>query len=200
MDTTTLTDNKKLLAIHLVIQIIIKPSNKYYRNAITKIQRFWRKRSGYYGYKPMAECKIVNIFNKNNRFNLPPRLKRSMNCCSGRCLSQQQKKRYKLIIDAHTLFEKDIAKIFKNRTNQLCNKIPHPVMCVCNNYENFHTLEGLWRHKNYDHLILTHTPETRRKLSRFNRNKIYQILAQDKINWVTRNQIINFLKFKNIIS
>ena len=55
---TTLTDSEKLLVIHLVIQTYIKPSNKYFRNAITKIQRFWRKRSGYYGYTPLTEFRI----------------------------------------------------------------------------------------------------------------------------------------------
>ena len=48
MNPQTLSDHQKLLAIHIVIQTFIKPSNDYYRNAVTKIQRFWRKRSGYY--------------------------------------------------------------------------------------------------------------------------------------------------------
>ena len=45
MNSQTLSDDQKLLAIHIVIQVFIKPSNDYYRNAVTKIQRFWRRRS-----------------------------------------------------------------------------------------------------------------------------------------------------------
>ena len=45
MNPQTLSDDQKLLAIHIVIQVFIKPSNDYYRNAVTKIQRFWRKRN-----------------------------------------------------------------------------------------------------------------------------------------------------------
>jgi len=52
---TTLSDNQKLLALTLVIETIIKPSNQYYNQAITKIQRFWRRRSGYYGFTPLSE-------------------------------------------------------------------------------------------------------------------------------------------------
>ena len=55
---TTLSDNQKLLALTLVIETIIKPSNKYYTQAITKIQRFWRRRSGYYGFRPLSERTI----------------------------------------------------------------------------------------------------------------------------------------------
>ena len=51
---TTLSDHQKLLALTLVIETIIKPSNKYYTQAITKIQRFWRRRSGYYGFTPLS--------------------------------------------------------------------------------------------------------------------------------------------------
>ena len=202
---TTLTDSEKLLVIHLVIQTYIKPSNKYYRNAITKIQRFWRKRSGYYGYTPMTEFKIKNYSGEQYLSELgygisPPRLKRSINCCRGGCLSHQQKKRYSILMKAHKLFKKDISKILKNYEDPLIYKIPHPLDCVCNNYENLYTLEELWRLKNYDHFQLELTPKTRYKLSRLNRNKIYLILAQDKINWVTRNIMINFLKSKNIIT
>ena len=203
---TTLTDSEKLLVIHLVIQTYIKPSNKYFRNAITKIQRFWRKRSGYYGYTPLTEFKIRNYSGEEFLSELgygitsPPRLKRSINCCNGKCLSHQQKKRCNILIKAHKLFEKDITKILRNYNDPLIYKIPHPLNCVCNNYENSYTLEELWRLKNYDHFRLELTPKIRYKLSRLNRNRIYLTLAQDKISWVTRNTIINFLKSKNIIS
>ena len=104
METLTLSEDQKLLAIHLVIQIFIKPSNEYYRNAVTRIQRFWRKRSGYYGFKPLAECKITNTFCDRYPSYIPPRLKRSMACCSGDFLSQQQRKRNKVIQAVHDIF------------------------------------------------------------------------------------------------
>ena len=58
MNPQTLSDDQKLLAIHIVIQVFIKPSNDYYRNAVTKIQRFWRRRNGYYGFKPLLNVKL----------------------------------------------------------------------------------------------------------------------------------------------
>ena len=200
METLTLSEDQKLLAIHLVIQIFIKPSNEYYRNAVTRIQRFWRKRSGYYGFKPLAECKITNTFCDRYPSYIPPRLKRSMACCSGDCLSQQQRKRNKVIQAVHDIFSEDIHEIHRNYHNPLSYKIPYPVDCICNNYENFKTLQELWTLKNCDHLRLKYGPESRRQISRFGRNRIYLILAQDKISWFTRNTIINFLKSKNIIS
>ena len=197
---TTLTDSEKLLVIHLVIQTYIKPSNKYYRNAITKIQRFWRRRNGYYGFKHLAECKITNTFiNRFPSYGIP-RLKRSLGCCSGDCLSHQQRKRNRVIQAMHNIFSEDIHEIHRAYHNPLRYKIPYPANCICNNYENFHTLEELWTLKNCDHLRLKYSAESRRKISRFGRNKIYLILAQDKINWFTRNTIINFLKSKNIIN
>ena len=90
--------------------------------------------------------------------------------------------------------------IHRDYNNPLSCKIPYPVDCICNNYENFKTLEELWTIKNCDHLRLKYGAESRRKIARHGRNKIYLILAQDKISWFTRNTIINFLKSKNIIS
>ena len=200
MNSQPLTDEQKLLAIHIVIQVFIKPSNDHYRNAVTKIQRFWRRRNGYYGFQPMAECKITDTFCDRYTSFGPPRLKRSLACCSGACLSQQQRKRDKMIQAAHNIFSEDIQEIHRDYHNPLSHKIPYPVDCICNNYENFKTLEELWTLKNCDHLRLKYGPESRRKISRFGRNKIYLILAHDKINWFTRNTIINFLKSKNIIS
>ena len=127
METLTLSEDQKLLAIHLVIQIFIKPSNEYYRNAVTRIQRFWRKRSGYYGFKPLAECKITNTFCDRYPSYIPPRLKRSMACCSGDCLSQQQRKRNKVIQAVHNIFSEDIHEIHRNYHNPLSYKIPYPV-------------------------------------------------------------------------
>ena len=197
---TTLSDDQKLLAIHLVIQVFIKPTNEYYRNAITKIQRFWRRRNGYYGFKHLAECKITNTFYAGDLRYLAPRLKRSLGCCRGDCLSHQQRKRNRVIQAMHNIFSEDIQEIHRAYHNPLSYKIPYPVDCICDNYENFHTLEELWTLKNCDHLRLKYSAESRRKMSRFGRNKIYLILAQDKISWFTRNTIINFLKSKKIIT
>lgn len=200
MNSPTLSDDQKLLAIQLVINLFIKPTNDYYRNAVTKIQRFWRRRNGYYGFKPLAEYKITNTLCDRYPSYGPPRLKRSMACCSGDCLSQQQRKRNRVIQAVHNIFSEDIHGIHRDYHNPLSYKIPYPSDCICNNYENFKTLEELWTLKNCDHLRLKYSAETRRQISRFGRNKIYLILAQDKINWFTRNTIINFLKSKNIIN
>ena len=202
MNSPTLSDDQKLLAIQLVINLFIKPTNDYYRNAVTKIQRFWRRRNGYYGFKPLAECKITNTFcDRYPSYGYGPlRLKRSMACCRGDCLSQQQRKRNRVIQAVHNIFLEDIHKIHRDYHNPLSYKIPYPADCICNNYENFKTLEELWTLKNCDHLRLKYSAESRRQISRFGRNKIYLILAHDKINWFTRNTIINFLKSKNIIS
>ena len=115
MESSTLSEDQKLLAIHLVIQIFIKPSNEYFRNAVTKIQRFWRKRSGYYGFKPLAEYKITNTFSDRYLGDSPLRLKRSMACCSGDCLSQQQRKRNRVIQAAQIYFQRTYKK-FKEIT------------------------------------------------------------------------------------
>ena len=53
-----LTDDQKLLVINLVINLFIKPSNTYYTKNVIKLQRFWRKRSGYYSFTPLTNKKM----------------------------------------------------------------------------------------------------------------------------------------------
>lgn len=200
-----LTDDKKLLVINLVINLFIKPSNTYYTKNVIKLQRFWRKRSGYYCFSPLTnkKMKILNDrYYMNSRemhnFSHPPRLKRSMNFCGGQCLSNQQRKKFNILSNAHKIFYKDIMKNFNN--NPLNFNMPILTDCVCCNYENKSTLENLWRIRDDSNIVLERSFNYRRKWKRLHRNSIYLTLAKDQISWFTRNTIINFLKTKGIIN
>lgn len=199
-----LTDDQKLLVINLVINLFIKPSNNYYTKKIIKLQRFWRKRSGYYGFTPLTskKMKILNdsyYMNSREMYNYshPPRLKRSMNSCGGLCLSNQQRKMYNILNKAHKKFCRDIMKNFNKDPMKF--SIPIPTDCVCGNYENESTLENLWRIRDDSHMILERSGNYRRKWKRLYRNSIYLTLAKDEISWFTRNTMIKFLKTKGII-
>lgn len=202
---TTLSDNQKLLALTLVIETIIKPSNKYYTQAITKIQRFWRRRSGYYGYRPLSERTIQKTswrFHYRYHHLIPPQIiKRQMHSCGGNCLSHQQRKRDNLMRKAFTKFSKEINQRMRDTLDfPSLYYMAHPTGCICNNYENNNTLENQWKLTPVDRLWEFVSPITRKRLSRIRRNKIYLTLAQDNISWVTRNTMINFLKSKKIIT
>lgn len=202
---TTLSDNQKLLALTLVIETIIKPSNKYYTQAITKIQRFWRRRSGYYAFRPLSEKAIQNttwrFHYRYHHLVPPPLIKRQMHSCGGKCLSHQQKKRDNLMRMAFTKFSKEINQRMRDTLDYpSLYYMAHPTGCICNNYENNNTLENMWKLTPVERLWEFASPITRKRLSRLRRNKIYLTLAQDNISWVTRNIMINFLKSKKIIS
>jgi hypothetical protein len=199
-----LTDDKKLLVINLVINLFIKPSNTYYRKNIIKLQRFWRKRSGYYCFTPLTKKKMKMLNDKyymNSRemhnYSHPPILKRSMNSCGGLCLSNQQRKMYNILHYSHKKFCKDIMINFNK--DPLNFSIPIPTDCVCGNYENDSTLENLWRIRDDRHMILERSANYRKKWKRLYRNSIYLTLAKDEISWFTRNTMIKFLKTKGVI-
>jgi len=199
-----LTDDQKLLVINLVITLFIKPSNTFYSGKIKKIQRWWRKRSGYYCFTPLSNKTIKGLLDKYymnsseiHNYTHPPILKRSMNCCGGRCLSYQQNSKLEILNKAHKMFNRTIRK--KIRESPMKCTIPMPITCICNNYQNESTLENLWRIRDDLDLMLYHTFNYRRKWKRMHRNSIYLILAKDEISWFTRNTIINFLKTKKII-
>lgn len=202
---TTLSDNQKLLALTLVIETIIKPSNKYYTQAIIKIQRFWRRRSGYYGFRPLSERTIQKtswrFHYRYHHLVPPPLIKRQMHSCGGNCLSHQQKKRDTIMRKAFTKFSKEINQRMRDTLDfPSLYYMAHPIGCICNNYENNMTLEKMWKLIPVGRLWEFANPITRKRLSRLQRNKIYLTLAQDNISWVTRNIMINFLKSKNIIT
>ena len=202
---TTLTDHQKLLALTLVIETIIKPSNKYYTQAIIKIQRFWRRRSGYYGFRPLSERTIQKtswrFHYRYHHLVPPPLIKRQMHSCGGNCLSHQQKKRDTIMRKAFTKFSKEINQRMRDTLDfPSLYYMAHPIGCICNNYENNMTLEKMWKLIPVGRLWEFANPITRKRLSRLQRNKIYLTLAQDNISWVTRNIMINFLKSKNIIT
>lgn len=131
-------DCSKFRAIRIVYLKWLMPSQKIRFKALKKIQRFWRKASGYYAEPYMTEQSVTPDFVRL------PSLYRQVNCCSKDCpclpvrkLKKIQRAKYclvKLTEDHKESFKQSLwNKVTDSDKNQFlfencwCNKLPKSV-------------------------------------------------------------------------
>ena len=176
----TTTSVERIFVIHLVILKIYIPSNKYRREKLIKIQRFWRRASGFEAAPIYRSPKNLGLFSPGLYspiclLHLP-----------GNCPCASKRRRFKWIMSQYL-----ISHLYNTATKKqikwMKNRVRSINICSCNGPDMDH-IKYWWHRKEYNNLynpfLLT------------SRKRIYELLARDTITPSVRMKASLFIQDK----
>ena len=180
------TSTQRMIALNLVIVKIYVPSNKYRREKLIKIQRFWRRASGFEAAPIYRSSKNLGLY--------PPELYRQWKCLHtpGDCPHASIRRRFKWFMGEYLL-----SHLYKTATKKQLNFLKkshfskrycNPIEICCCNGPDMRNILFWWYGKeihNSNHpFFLT------------SRKRIYELLARDTITPQTRMKASIFIQNK----